>query len=163
MQKNIRKLNGSIWAIAALLILESCTKQGLVTTGPESLVANRFPPTSKVALIETLKAKDNFQGVQTSELDGQYEVVSTHGDEKFYIKGDRLVSNSRKPTDHERALIYWRGKFKGKAYREKILTDEAIQGHERPLLELACDSLGTGVIYDPSHEEVKRVFYYEAK
>ena len=163
MKKKI--FNSRLSAPAFLLIigLSSCSHSNSITSGSGTFPPNSVPAISKAALIDSLKLKGNFQGVQTSRIDGRYEVVTTQQDEKYFIKNDRLVSNSRKPNPQEKSLIYWRGKFRGKAYRETPLANEAILGHERPLLEIACDKLGMGVIYDPTREEVKRVFYYGSK
>jgi hypothetical protein len=164
MQKNISKhlIPGAVTLL--LLCASACSQQKpAITTGSNVLVPNKMEALSKDALVDSLKQKGTFKGVQTSQIDGQYEIVSTTTNENYFVKANRLVSSSRKPRTKEKSLIYWRMQFRGKAYRERNLTSESVEGHERPMLELACDTLGTGVVYDPSHEEVKRVFYYEAK
>ena len=158
MQKNIRKYVQT-GALTLLLGASACNKASTST----SAVTQPIQPVSQVVLEDTLKQKGVYQGTQTSKIDSQYKVVSTTGDEKYYVMNDHLVSSSRKPKDKEKALIYWRAKFRGCAYRETPLTNESLGGHEQPMLELACDSQGVGVVYDPSHESVKRVFNYEAK
>jgi hypothetical protein len=168
MQKNIHKIKLGTAMLILLVGATACShstssgKSGSVSANPVTKVSP-IPAVTQDTLVNSLKDKGTLVGVQTSTIDSQYDVVSTTGDEKFYIKGGRLVSNSRRPLKGEKSLIYWRTQFRGRPYRETALTQEAIAGHERPLLEFACDSIGTGVIYDPSHEEVKRVFNYEAK
>ena len=116
----------------------------------------------KDALIAQLKSEGTLLGVQTSQLDRNYEVVSTINDDQYFIKGDRVVSSSRRPKAKERALIYWRNIFKGHLYEENEASTD-LHGHSRPLLQLSCDSLGQGVLYDPNQERVIRIFYYEKK
>ncbi len=151
--------------IGLLSVLSACSAK-VSTSGPTSsqkIVPDEPPPAvSKVELIDQLKQKGNFLGVQTSEIDSSYQVVTTTEDEKYFLTGDKLVSSSRRPKEDELSLMYWRNFFKGKIYRETELKHEN-QGHGQPHIRLTCDSLGQGVLYDPAHERVTRVFYYGKK
>ena len=116
---------------------------------------------NKEELIQQLKARGQLKEVQTSRLNPGYEVVSAQDDSSYFIQGHKVVSAIRSPKHHEQKLMYWRMAFMGRAYREIQLKAQVLRpGHEPPVIELACDSLGQGVLYDPAKGRVTRVFYY---
>jgi hypothetical protein len=145
--------------LGLLLLATACSQQSKTVAGQ----AMSVPKQTKAELVAQLKDQGVFDAVQTSTIDRNFEVVKTTTDDDFFIKDNIVVSSSRKPKPRERSLLYWRYQFKGKGYREAKVDDSSLEGHTQPLKQLACDELGMGVVFDPSIEQVTRVFYYEAK
>ena|GEM_PF-2646145 len=139
------------------LLMAGCSPQSKMGPVPATVKQK------KQDLVSNLKQQGVFDSVQTSSIDRDFQIVSTSHDEQYFIKDGVVVSSSRKPNDRESALLYWRYQFKGKSYREKSVEGASIEGHGQALRELACDSLGMGVVYQPSGDRVTRVFYYEKK
>lgn len=138
------------------LIFTSCSRES--PSGPKSDPA--IGKTKEEISVE-LQSQDAFQGIQTSLVDSEYEQTIRGGDETYIFQDGRVISKIRNARKEERALIYWREKFKGKLYRERTLKNQkAVHGHQKAWLEFACDSAGTGVIFDPVREQVVKVFYY---
>lgn len=134
---------------------------------------NTFDAT-KEQIINKLQQDGVLEGMQTSTLDRSYEIAVTNTSTQYFIKDGKVVSMIRDPRGDEAKLIYWRYKFQGKLYRETDMLSDGLMGHQLPLRQIACDdcsvfeagkspasSNGVGVIYDPSSEQVKRVFYYD--
>jgi hypothetical protein len=118
---------------------------------------------SKTQIMNKLEKQGDLEGVQTSSIDRGYEVVSSKSETQYFVKDGRVVSYMREPKTDESKIIYWRYRFKDQLYRETDLPRDGQLGHRLPLRQLACDSLGMGVVYDPNSETVKRVFHYEQK
>lgn len=110
-----------------------------------------------------LKLKGQLASVGASSLDSQYEVVTAKDDTRYFVKGGKVVSYIAAPKGDESKIIYWRYKFKDQLYRESDLPPDGLKGHHLPLRQLVCDALGTGVVYDPNSQTVKRVFHYDQK
>lgn len=145
----------------ALILLAACTPQSKQITEPSNAIT--ATKQSKEDLIAKLKQQGVFDSVQTSKIDGNFEVVSTKVGDDYFVKDGVVVSSSRLARKNEQTLIYWRYRFKGKPYHESKVNEMGSLGHGQAMLQLQCDSLGIGVVYQPSNEKVTRVFYYEAK
>jgi hypothetical protein len=141
-------------------ILSSCSRVEKFQRANEFFTALNLDQES---LLKKLNSKKTVTGVQTSLIDTQYEVVTTASDEKYFLKDHRVVSSSRRPKSLEQRLMYWRVYFQGHLYREEVIPGHDRRAHSLPFRQLACDSLGMGVLYDPNIEQVMRVFYYGKK
>lgn len=118
---------------------------------------------SKTQIMNKLEKQGQLEGVQTSSIDRGYEVVSSKSDTQYFVRDGKVVSYIREPKADESKIVYWRYRFKNHLYRDTDLPRDGQLGHRLPLRQLACDSLGLGVVYDPNSETVKRVFHYEQK
>jgi hypothetical protein len=146
--------------LGLILLAASCSRQSRVENFEQASVINR---TAQTDLIAQLKKNALFESVQTSTIDRDFKVIKSASGENYFVKDNVVVSSSRLPkAGPERTLLHWRYRFKGKTYREAKVEGPADE-HTEGLRQLACDSEGMGVVYDPSNEQVTRVFYYEAK
>jgi hypothetical protein len=145
-----------LFALLLLLAgLESCSR------GPDYGVQDSKLQITAQALTKELKGSGQYQGVQTSALDSKYQVLSAKNGSQYFMQEEKVVSSSRAPRVEERPLIYWREYFKGKNYREsEIKAEDDLHAHRMPLLQLNCDLLGMGVVYDSEKDSVVRVFFY---
>jgi len=135
--------------------LESCSR------GPDYGVQDSKLQMTTQALTKELKGSGQYQGVQPSSLDAQYQVLSAKNGSQYFMQEEMVVSSSRSPRTEELPLIYWREFFKGKNYRESEVKAEGdLHAHRMPLLQLNCDKLGIGVVYDSEKDSVVRVFFY---
>ena len=129
--------------------------------GPDYGVRDSKLQMTSQSLTNELKGSGQYQGVQPSTLDSKYQVLSAKNGSQYFMQDEKVVSSSRSPRVEERPLIYWREYFKGKNYRESELkAEDDVHAHRIPLLQLNCDQLGMGVIYDSEKDSVVRVFFY---
>ncbi|MBS1959577.1 MAG: hypothetical protein JST80_08915 [Bdellovibrionales bacterium] len=163
-----------LWLGCVFVALSACSPAKFDVKHATFNGENAFVAT-KDQIINKLQQDGVLEGVQTSSIDRTYEIAVTNTSTRYFIKDNKVVSMIRNPQGDETKLIYWRYKFQGKLYRDVEMLSDGLMGHRLPLRQIACDDCsvaeagkapdsgnGVGVIYDPSSEQVKRVFYYDS-
>lgn len=90
------------------------------------------------------------------------KVLIYENDEKYQLKGDVVVNSFKNPIEQERAVIFWKHKFKDCVTSSKSLPRE-ISAHTPEEIELSCAEMGLSVIYTNGSDTVSRVVEYEVK
>ena len=97
---------------------------------------------------------------QPAKLNKDYQVLETQEGVRYFLKNNKVVSSIRNATHAEKKLIYWRYHFRGHAYTEEPVVEPHLTAHTQKWIKLKCDDLKMGVLYDPSMDQVVKVFYY---
>lgn len=79
--------------------------------------------------------------------------------QKYQLKGEVVVTSFSDPSPDERALIFWKHKFKDCDTRVKKIS-ETVDAHTPSEYELSCPAMGKSVIYTAGSPFVTRVLEY---
>lgn len=110
----------------------------------------RYGETTKAALISE---EGEPQSIETPRP--SVEILQYEGEQKYQVQNDLVVAGFRNPLKEEKALLYWRHKFKDCKTEFTELTET--KTHLKPEKQLRCASLGINVIYDPNTDQVTRI------
>jgi hypothetical protein len=113
-----------------------------------------YGKTTKASLVE-VKGED-FDVTFPSKNISIYEYPEN---EKFQIKNDVVTHGFKDPKGDEKALIFWKHKFKDCVTTTKKIKES--KGHEVAEYELKCSSEGLTVIFSEGSEFVSRVVEHE--
>jgi len=90
------------------------------------------------------------------------KVLVYENDEKYQLKGEVVVNSFKTPTGNEKALIFWKHKFKDCLTISRNLPQEP-NVHTPEEIEFSCSEMGLSVIYTSGSDIVSRVVEYEVK
>lgn len=89
------------------------------------------------------------------------EIFQYSNNESYQVRNEIVTNKFRDPTSDEKALIYWRHKFKDCDTTDMKIAK--VEDHTIPESELKCSKLGLSVIYTEGSGIVSRVVEHEKK
>ncbi len=110
----------------------------------------RYGETTKAALVSEVGEPISVESPRPS-----VEILKYDGDQKYQVQSDLVVAGFRNPQSEEKALLYWRHKFKDCKTEFTELAET--KTHLKAEKQLRCASLGLSVIYDPNIDQVTRI------
>lgn len=139
-------MRSRIFTVVVLMALYACSapKRGKVEYG--------------VTTVAQLKAElGGPVGEQPATENQPQQVLLYPENQKFQIEGKVVTAGFRDPTEEERALLYWRHRFRNEETTFTAVSSAGASTHLAPEMQLRCLSQGITIIYDPNQDAVTRV------